>query len=83
MTSRLMGIVTVLAMLAGLGTLAFAADQSVPEPPVAMSTDQPDAVMPEIDYRFDPVVDGALVTHDFVIKNAGGAPLDISQVKTG
>ena len=44
---------------------------------------KPLAVIPEQTYEFVPVVEGSLVTHDFVIQNKGTAPLVIEKVKTG
>ena len=44
---------------------------------------RPLAVIPEQTYEFVPVVEGSLVTHDFIIQNKGTAPLVIEKVKTG
>jgi hypothetical protein len=38
---------------------------------------------PERSYQFKPVVEGAKVTHDFVVQNKGAAALKIDDVKTG
>jgi hypothetical protein len=43
----------------------------------------PSAVFPEISYEFSPVLDGAKVVHEFVIKNKGTATLKVERVKTG
>jgi hypothetical protein len=43
----------------------------------------PKLVIGETAYSFDPVVDGTLVTHDFVVRNEGEAVLNIQKVKTG
>jgi len=43
----------------------------------------PKLVTEETVHSFDPVVDGAVVTHDFVVVNEGDAVLNISKVKTG
>ena len=40
-------------------------------------------VVPESRYIFPTVIDGAEVTHDFIIQNKGDAPLAIEKVKTG
>ena len=53
------------------GTNADAGDMS---PPVA--------VIPEKNFRFEPVLEGTTVRHDFVIKNSGKTALNISKVKT-
>ncbi|MBA3036902.1 MAG: DUF1573 domain-containing protein [Desulfobacterium sp.] len=42
----------------------------------------PVAVLEEEVFRFDTVIEGTAVTHDFIIKNAGNAPLLIEKVKT-
>lgn len=52
-------------------------------PSTAAVTATPSVVLPELQYKFDPVVDGTEVTHDFTIKNTGDGPLAITQVKTG
>jgi hypothetical protein len=51
--------------------------------PAAATVEKPAAVLPELKYEFDPVVDGTQITHDFAIKNIGDGPLSITQVKTG
>ena len=52
-------------------------------PSAAAASPSPGVVLPELSFKFDPVVDGTEVTHDFAIKNNGDAPLAITQVKTG
>lgn len=42
----------------------------------------PSIFVPEPRYEFAPIVDGKVVTHDFVIQNKGDAPLIIERVKT-
>lgn len=39
--------------------------------------------LPERVHTFDPVVDGTVVNHTFVLQNRGSAPLEISRVRTG
>ncbi|MCF8069287.1 MAG: DUF1573 domain-containing protein [Desulfobacterales bacterium] len=34
-------------------------------------------------YTFDPVPEGSVAQYDFVVRNTGDAPLDISKVKSG
>jgi hypothetical protein len=41
------------------------------------------AYFPERSYQFKPVVEGAKVSHDFVVQNKGTAVLKIDNVKTG
>ena len=43
----------------------------------------PNAVVPETEFTFPPVVDGTDVVHDFVVYNRGKGPLSIHRVKTG
>ena len=47
------------------------------------ATNSPSALFPETRFEFKPVVDGVDVTHSFVVKNKGVAPLEIEKVKTG
>lgn len=44
---------------------------------------EPSPTFPETSFRFDPVVEGSEVIHDFMVKNPGTAPLEISAVRTG
>ena len=44
---------------------------------------KPSAVLPETQYHFPPVVDGAVVIHDFVLKNTGTADLIIKNLESG
>lgn len=48
----------------------------------AAATKGPVASVPESHYQFDPVVEGTVVLHDFIIENQGDVPLIISDVKT-
>ena len=43
----------------------------------------PEAYVPVPDFAFSPVLEGAIVTHDFIIQNRGKAPLIIISVETG
>jgi hypothetical protein len=43
----------------------------------------PSVFIPNSQYTFSPVLDGAEITHDFVIQNKGDAPLEIEKVRTG
>ncbi len=49
----------------------------------AIAADAPEAVVPNAVFQFDPVVEGMMVTHDFVIQNKGQAELNITKVRTG
>ncbi len=43
----------------------------------------PKASAPELTYNFKPLPEGTTITHEFVVKNTGKAPLHIIRVKTG
>ena len=43
----------------------------------------PKAVLPESIHVFEPVVEGMLVSHNFILENKGNAPLIIESIKTG
>ena len=47
------------------------------------SSDTPLAVALDPIFKFEPVLDGEEVVHDFVIQNQGTAELKIKEVKTG
>ena len=42
----------------------------------------PKAAFAENSWRFEPVFEGEEVVHDFVVKNEGTAPLEITKVQT-
>lgn len=50
------------------------ADDSAPGPAV---------FLPQNVYEFDPVAEGTVVTHEFVIQNQGEKPLKIEKIKSG
>lgn len=89
MKFRILAFTATIVLLWGAAVTVGAADQatdkdSTSQPPSAVeAAKKPDAVIPELKYGFDPVVDGTQITHDYVIKNAGNGPLAINQVKTG
>ncbi len=43
----------------------------------------PSAHMPVDNYKFDTIVEGTEIDHQFVIQNKGNAPLNIEKVQTG
>jgi hypothetical protein len=45
------------------------------------ATPVPKAVVPEGIHVFEPVVEGTLVSHDFILENRGDAPLVIDSIK--
>ena len=53
-------------------------------PAIAMANEPAPKAVVEIDsYDFGTVLEGNNVMHEFVIKNEGDAPLDITNVRTG
>ena len=44
---------------------------------------QPKAYLPESVFTFQPVVEGNQVVHEFIIRNQGGASLNILDLKSG
>ncbi len=48
----------------------------------ALADQKSEAFLPEPVFAFDPVREGDTVTHDFIIKNKGKAPLEILKVDT-
>jgi hypothetical protein len=47
-----------------------------------LSLKQPLAFLPAARYQFSNVVEGQVVSHEFVVRNKGSAPLEIQRVKT-
>lgn len=43
----------------------------------------PPVFVPEARYKFDPVLEGTEITHDFIVQNKGTTPLKIEKVRTG
>jgi hypothetical protein len=43
----------------------------------------PHAVLPEQIFEFEPVIEGTIITHDFILQNKGMAPLVIHKIKIG
>jgi hypothetical protein len=43
----------------------------------------PVAVLTETVYKLENVIEGTVVTHDFILKNTGNADLIINKVKSG
>lgn len=58
--------------------MPFLAISEFAPPPAA-----PEAYVAAPEFKFAPVLDGTVVSHDFIIQNRGKAPLLISNVKTG
>lgn len=58
---------------------------AVPSPAGAAATAEtgkmPKAVYPETIYRFEPIMEGVELKHDFYIENHGEAPLVIQKVR--
>jgi hypothetical protein len=49
---------------------------------IKLSLKQPLAFLPTALYKFDAVVEGQQVVHDFIVQNKGSAPLEIKRVRT-
>jgi hypothetical protein len=56
---------------------------SVPTPAQGEPFAAPQAVVPHPRFEFNPVVEGSVVVHDFVLRNQGQAVLEIGSVQTG
>jgi hypothetical protein len=86
MKFRILAITATVVMLWAAAAFVGASDgkESTSQTPATVAAmEKPGAVLPELKYEFDPVVDGTQITHDFAIKNIGDGPLAITQVKTG
>jgi hypothetical protein len=83
MKYRVAVITAVLFLLGGAGAAFGAADNNAPTAAGTATVEQPSAEISHLNYKFDAVVDGAQVTHDFAVKNTGKGVLEISRVKTG
>ncbi len=71
---------TVLTFMAALCAVVFIATCAMADAPSGKKA------VPRISerkYKFDPVLEGTRVTHDFIVENIGDAPLIIKEVKTG
>ena len=86
MKVHMIALTAALVMLWGTAATVGAADgqDAASQTPYSVTTTEtPSAVLPELQYEFDPVVDGTQITRDFTIKNTGSGPLAITKVKTG
>lgn len=89
MKLRMLAFTTMLVLLWAAAISTSASDQSSgndsanQEPSPVATAEKSGVVIPEVKFKFDAVVDGTQVQHDFRIKNTSKAPLDIKQVKTG
>jgi hypothetical protein len=59
------------------------APRSEASPPAVVATGGPRLAIVETVFDFGEVAEGAVVSHDFVIKNTGTAVLDIQEVRPG
>lgn len=59
--------------------VAFGAEE------IKIETDKqyPSAFLPAPSYTFETVLEGAVITHDFIIQNKGTSSLNIEKVKSG
>jgi hypothetical protein len=86
MRVSVLALAAAVALLWGTVAAVAAADQNVNtagETAATASAQHPTAVLPELSYEFEAVVDGTEISHDFSVKNTGDGVLAIQQVKTG
>jgi hypothetical protein len=69
-----------LLMLSFLWILPLSSDTNA-----SSSTTQgtPRITIPDPGYKFDPAIEGDVVTHEFTLVNSGNAPLEILKVQAG
>ena len=48
-----------------------------------ITREKPVAFLPEQIFEFEPVIEGNIIIHDFIIQNKGTAPLVIHKVRAG
>ncbi|MBU0464005.1 MAG: DUF1573 domain-containing protein [Proteobacteria bacterium] len=51
--------------------------------PPLFAQNTPSAEVAERSFRFEPVLEGDQVLHEFIIKNTGSAPLQIIKIESG
>lgn len=86
MKVRLFALTATLVMMWSATATTVASDETdaAGQAQSAIATaEKPGATLSELEYKFEPVVDGSQITHDFPIKNTGSGPLAITKVKTG
>ncbi len=88
MKLRILAVAAAALILGAAAATTYAADPSTSGEAAVKAAETvdpaaPKAQFPERGFIFEPVVDGASVTHDFVVKNTGDGPLAIRNVKTG
>lgn len=57
--------------------------RTAPDATEKINQNSPSVFAPQPSFTFDPVIDGAMITHDFTIQNKGIEPLVLESVKTG
>lgn len=75
----------VAVLVAGLVCMGLISSAGAAEPAKEVSdvsADQPVAFLPEKAYEFEPVLEGTILTHAFVLVNKGTAPLELQKVQT-
>jgi len=71
-------IVIAIILLVFSAIPSYAADQSA-----SAAQGLPSAVIKDNKYEFKPVMEGTQVVHEFIVENAGTAPLQIERIQTG
>ena len=65
------------------GTVSIGAEDEFVKSPASGPVRLPEAVLAKAKHEFATVVEGTVVTHDFVLRNKGAALLEIKKVRTG
>jgi hypothetical protein len=70
-----------LLMLVLLWIQPLSADTS--SSPSTSTRGTPSGSITDPGYKFDPVIEGDVVTHEFTLHNSGTAPLEIRKIQSG
>jgi hypothetical protein len=68
-----------LLMLVLLWLQPLSADTTSP----SASQGTPSGTITDPGYKFEPVIEGDMVTHEFTLTNSGSAPLEIRKIESG
>jgi uncharacterized membrane protein YebE (DUF533 family) len=72
-----------IVLIAGGAIAGKAVQMTGPQDASKTHSEQPKAVIPQMEFEFAPVFEGVQVKHDFTIENHGNAPLVIKNVRPG
>ena len=73
----------VIVLVANWAIAGQAVQMTGPKDAPKTNSEQPQTVIPQMEYEFTPVFEGVQVKHDFIIENHGKAPLVIKNVRPG